>query len=157
MHLHRTVHIAAPPETVWRCLTDAKLRPRWLRHLVSEEVDGPDRRGVGSAATVRLRQNGQVVTYRTTVEEFDVGRRLGVGMNGGNLPPDAVLGVRYDLSPGDATDTTTLDYQMHFPITTWRLKVFWPLICIGAARATDDALALLTGLAESLTNSAEED
>lgn len=157
MHLHRTVRIDAPPAAVWRCLTDAALRPRWLRNLVSEEIDDPDRRGVGTAATVRIRQNGAVHAYRSTVVEYDEGRRLSVGMTGGPLPPDAALGVRYDMAPGDGVADTVLDYDFQFPLTSLVLKLMYPLIRVGAGKSIDDDLAALKSLAESLSDGLAED
>jgi uncharacterized protein YndB with AHSA1/START domain len=155
MHLHRTVTIGAPPAVVWRCLTDPDFRPKWLSNFVSEEPDEPGRTGAGTSATVRLRQNNRVVEYRSSVIEWDPERRLSVGLTGGGLPKDEVMGVIYTLSPGDGPAGTAVDYDFHFPVRNWFFKLLSPLIRLGAGKQIEINLANLKALAESLANEGE--
>lgn len=150
MHLQRTVRIDAPPAAVWRCLTDVDVRAKWLTQLVSEEPDDPGRSGPGAAATVRLRQNNEVLTYRSTVIDWEPERRLSVGMTGGKLPPEAVMGVIYDLAPGDGVADTVLEYHFQFPTKSLMLKLLSPLIRMGAGAQIDRDLAGLKAVAEAL-------
>lgn len=152
MHLERQIAINAPATTVWRCLTEFDLRKRWMAQLVSEEFDDPDARGVGSVATVRLLQNGKIVTYRSTVIDWEPGHKLSVGMTGGTLPPDVAMGVIYELSPGDAAETTVLGYDFHMPVRGFLLRLIKPLIRKGVGQIVDRDHAKLKALAESLAS-----
>jgi carbon monoxide dehydrogenase subunit G len=149
MHIQREYAIRAPAETVWRCLTEFELRKRWMAQLVSEEVDQPENRGVGSVAIVRLLQRNQVVTYRSTVIDWEPCRKLSVGMTGGSLPPDLAIGVIYELSPGDAAETTLLKYDFHMPVQSFVLKLLMPCMRSAVGRIMDRDHAKLKALAES--------
>lgn len=150
MELRRQLAIDAAPADVWRCLTEYELRKRWMGQLVSEEIDDPERRGAGSSATVRLRQNDKIVTYRSTVIDWEPERKLSVGITGGTMPPEAAMGVIYELVPGDGLSKTVLDYQFHMPVKSFFLRLITPLIRKGVAQAVDPDLARLKALAESL-------
>lgn len=156
MHLHRQVPINAPPAAVWRCLVEADLRKKWMGQLVSEEIDDPEKQGVGASATVRVRQNNKVVTYRSTVIDFEPGRKLSVGITGGELPKDVAMGVIYDLLPGDAADATVLDYHFHMPVKGFFMWLLTPAIRLGAGQVIDPDLARLKALAESLATEPRE-
>ncbi len=150
MHLERQIAIHAPAATVWRCLTEFDLRKRWMAQLVSEDIENPDGRAVGSTATVRLMQNNQIVTYRSTVIDWDPERKLSVGMTGGTLPPDVVMGVIYELSPGDGAGATILKYDFHMPVKKFFFRLIAPLIRMGVGQVVDRDHAQLKALAEKL-------
>jgi carbon monoxide dehydrogenase subunit G len=150
MHLDRQIAIHAPAAMVWRCLTEFDLRKRWMAQLVSEDIENAEPRGVGSVATVRLLQNNKIVTYRSTVIDWDPGRKLSVGMTGGTLPPDIVMGVIYELTPGDEAGATILKYDFHMPVKGFFLRMIKPLIRIGVGQVVDRDHAQLKALAEKL-------
>ena len=152
MHLHRQLAIDAAPADVWRCITEYELRKRWMGQLVSEELDDPERRGAGTTATVRLRQNGKVVEYRSTVIDWEPERKLSVGITGGTLPPYLAMGAIYELSPADDVSKTVLNYDFHLPVKSFFMRLLSPLIRKGAAKAIDPDLARLKALAESLAS-----
>ncbi len=152
MHIEREIAIHAPAATVWRCITEFDLRKRWMAQLVSEDIENPDARGVGSVATVRLLQNNKIVTYRSTVIDWEPDRKLSVGMTGGSLPPDLAMGVIYELSPGDAADTTILKFDFHMPLRGFILRLITPLIKMGVGQAIGRDHAQLKSLAEKLAS-----
>ncbi len=152
MHLHRQLAIDAPPADVWRCITEYDLRKRWMGQLESEEIDDPERKGVGSTATVRLRQNGKIVEYRSTIIDWEPERKLSVGITGGTLPPELAMGAMYELAPGDDVAKTVLDYDFHLPVKSFFMRLLSPLIRAGAAKVIDPDLARLKALAESLAS-----
>lgn len=150
MHLERQLALQAPAGTVWRCLTEFTLRKRWMAQLVSEDRDNPESLGVGSTATVKLLQNQKIVTYRSTIIDWEPGRKLSVGITGGTLPPDLAMGVIYELQPGDAAESTLLNYSFHMPVRGWFLRLIRPLLRKGVGQVVDRDLAALKDVAESL-------
>lgn len=150
MHLERQIAIHAPAETVWRCLTEFDLRKRWMAQLVSEDIENSESRGVGSVANVRMLQNNQMVTYRSTVIDWEPGRKLSVGLTGGTLPPDIVMGVVYELLSDDGSGVTVLKYDFHMPVKGFFMRLIKPLIRMGVGQVVDRDHAQLKALAEKL-------
>lgn len=150
MHFERRIILGGTAESVWSCLTEFDLRKRWMAQLVSEEVDDPENRGVGSTATVRMNQNNNIVTYRSTVIDWEPKRKLSVGISGGTLPPSIVMGVIYELFPGEIPGTTELNYYFHMPVKGFLFRIIQPLIRRGVAQVIDRDLMQLKALVESL-------
>ncbi|GAB4085158.1 hypothetical protein GCM10028784_17880 [Myceligenerans cantabricum] len=70
-----SAEVAAPPEAVWRVLSDVESMPGWTSSMESVRiVDGPNPPGVGTA--VRVEQPGMPLAV-WTVDEWDPPRKFG--------------------------------------------------------------------------------
>jgi hypothetical protein len=71
--LHSEIEIDAPPERVWRVLTDFDAYPEWNPFIRSIEGDP----GVGSRLRVRIEPPGaRGMTFRPTVQAVEPAREL---------------------------------------------------------------------------------
>jgi len=71
--LHTTIHIDAPPETVWQILTDFSAYPDWNPFIPA--VEGTVREG--ETITVRIEPpGGQGMTFTPTLQRVEPNRTL---------------------------------------------------------------------------------
>jgi hypothetical protein len=148
MHLHRRILLDSTPSAVWRCLTQFELQRQWITQLVEETPDNPGRVGLGAGSTVKMREGGKIVTYRSAVTAWEPERRLAIRLSGGSFSPGMEMDVAYDLSLGETG--TFLDYDVQVPLKGFVFKLMAPIIWLAAASNAKKDLAKLRGLAPTI-------
>ena len=71
MHTECRIDIDAPPESVWRALTEVELIKQWTPELISDEPedDGPPR--VGLVSKLQIKEGSRSVPYKMEITAFD--------------------------------------------------------------------------------------
>lgn len=150
MHVHRRIQVECAEAALWRCLIEPRLLKEWITDFFDERPDDPAKTGLGAASTLRMKEGGKIVTYRVLVTEWQPPSRLTVQVSGGSLGPNNKADVTYELSPGDFSGQTTLDYDLEIPL---RGFIFWlmsPLIRFFANRSAKRDLARLAQFAPTI-------
>jgi hypothetical protein len=148
MHTHRRLLLDCPPNSVWRCLTEFELQKQWITQLVDETPDDPARVGAGAGSTIRMREGGKIVTYRSVVTAWEPERRLAIRLSGGSFAPGMEMDIVYALSQGEGG--TILDYDAQVPLKGIMFKLMAPIIWLVAASTAKKDLAKLRALAPTI-------
>lgn len=97
MHFQVEKGIQAPPEEVWRWLTDAERMKAWMPELVASDRQGGAAED-GASFLMTLREAGKLVTYEGVITKWDPGRFLGLKFTGGSLMKGQEMLVDYVLT-----------------------------------------------------------
>ena len=105
MKIEHDIEVDCRPAVLWNYLDDPEKMKLWLKGLVEVDRDGP--RGVGSTATLRIKEGERIAEYQSRVIQREPPTHLTVDLTGRSLGDRAML-VEYLLT--DLGGTTRLDY-----------------------------------------------
>ena len=124
MHDSVTVHIEAPPETVWDLVSDVTKIGRYSPETFEAEwLDGADGPAVGARFRGHVKRNGKGPIYWTTctVLASVPGREFAFGVGGSDKP----LNIwRYELTPSAGGTEVTESFEL---ANTPPLRLYWAL------------------------------
>lgn len=129
-----TVHVDAPPERVWRLVSDVTNTGRFSPETFEAEwLEGSSGPAVGARFRGHVKRNGRGPTYWTkcTVVASEPGREFTFVVGIPERHP-MTWGYRFELA-GEGTDVTEF-YEL---CEKWPLKVYWALF--GKARGRTNA------------------
>jgi hypothetical protein len=150
MRIHRRIQIEASAAVVWRCLTEPQLLEQWVSQWVDETPDDSPGTGLGASSTLRLREGGKIVTYRSVVTAWEPERKLAIRLSGGSFPPGMEMDIIYELHWGDR-NITFLDYDATIPLKGIAYKLLAPIIWLACVSNARTDLAKLKVLAPSIS------
>ena len=134
--VHATAHSAAPPEAVWRLLSDSTTWTDWgiwsERSLVREGTPPPE--GVGAERTLT---SGRT-TVREAITEYDEPRRVGYRLISG-IPTVRDYAATVTLAPADGG--TRIEWHAEFR------SILGPLVRSRLQGIFDDVTARLAAAA----------
>jgi hypothetical protein len=111
---------AASPEKLWRCLSDLTLVKDYNPTVLSAEVQGNARSGIGALRSCELKPKGKVLE-RVTV--WDEGKALGLEVVESDWPVTKMSWVtRITPHGGGSVLTQELNYTMKFGPLGWLLN-----------------------------------
>lgn len=125
VHVERTIDIDAPPDVVWRVMTDVEKWPEWTPSMRRIEKMGDAPFGKGSSARVAARFAPRAVW---TVTEFEENRSFTWEAKTANS--QAVAG--HVIEPDGAGSKVTLSVDV---TGSWMIKVLGPLMAITIRRS----------------------
>ena len=141
MHDSVTVHMAAPPEQIWKLISDVtnigRFSPETFEAEWLEGATGPD---VGVRFRGHVRRNGRGPTYWTvcTITACEPGREFAFTVDTRGKPLNT---WRYHLEPsGDGTDVTE---SFQLADVAW-LRLYWKVL--GRLRGRTNANGMRTTL-----------
>src|SRR5277367_5812141 len=141
MHEEATVHIAAPPESIWDLVSDVTKIGRYSPETFEAEwLEGATGPAVGAKFRGHVKRNGKGPIYWTTctVIACEPGRAFSFGV-GPSAKPLNVWGYRLEPA-GDGTDVTE-SFQL---ARTPPLRLYWALL--GWARGKTNRNGMRTTL-----------
>ncbi len=146
MNVHFTSEIACPPALLWSFLEDPAKQKRWMKGLESVEREGDGPIGVGSVATLRIREGGRLAEYRSRVVEREPDTRLAVVVAGKSFGK-AEMRIDYRLT--DLGGRTLLDYTCAFAGGGFLMKVMMTLFGWFMKKQLTSFMGTLKRLAEA--------
>lgn len=144
VHVERTIEINAPPETIWKVMSDVENWPEWTRSMRRIEKMGDAPFGKGTNYRVAPRGAPRGVW---TVTECEENRRFVWESSTANS--HAVAG--HVIEPDGAGSKVTLSVDV---TGTWIVKVLGPLMALSIRRSVRQEAEGLKRRSEELAGTA---
>lgn len=132
-----TVHMAAPPERIWRLVSDITNTGRFSPETFEAEwLDGATGPALGVRFRGHVRRNGRGPVYWTncTIVACEPGRQFGFAVGVSGKPVNT---WRYRLAPsGDGTDVTE-SFEL---ANTAMLRTYWRIAGRARGRTNRDGM-----------------
>lgn len=132
-----TVHMAAPPERIWRLVSDITNTGRFSPETFEAEwLDAATGPALGVRFRGHVRRNGRGPVYWTncTIVACEPGRQFGFAVGAGGKPVNT---WRYRLAPsGDGTDVTE-SFEL---ANTAMLRMYWRIAGRARGRTNRDGM-----------------
>ncbi len=141
MHYRAEAVIAAPPEWVFRHLTEPALLRKWIGGFVESKPLGDGVLRVGARSVEVVEENGRRLEMQSEVLRLEAPRVLEVGMQGGF----AAMVNAYRLEPVDSRTRLTMTMQASY---TGAMRLLAPFIGRSVQRKLEGDFAQLAKLAD---------